>query len=73
MDNHINTCIAAENFNLNDKPIKSEFKQKEWRNNFEKTRFDLEGNCYICGRQQYLHCEPTIKKCINDFITLSNN
>lgn len=45
----------------------SKHKENEWRNEFEKSRFDLEGNCFVCGRQEYLHCEPTEVKCENNF------
>ena len=50
----------------------SQHKEKEWRNAIEQERFDIEGNCFLCGRQQYLHCIPSIKKCKNDFTSITN-
>ena len=43
------------------------FIHEDWRNEFEKKRFDIDGNCFLCGRQEYLHAEPALKKCENNF------
>ena len=64
LDNRIEQNLEIENHFI---IIKRSSHKEDWRNEFEKTRFNLEGDCLICGRQEYLHCKPNFKSCPNDF------